>query len=61
MGIRVTKFPTKVQGISQVLWSSIGYTLAATQGAALAVREMGMKSRVICFERDGWFGSLSLP
>ena len=53
MGIRATKFPSKVQAISQVLWSSIGYTLAATQGAALAAQQLPNKSRVICFEGDG--------
>lgn len=53
LGIWATKLPPNVQAITQILWSSIGYTLAATQGAALAAKELGNNQRVILFEGDG--------
>ncbi|KAF2106340.1 pyruvate decarboxylase [Lophiotrema nucula] len=55
VGICETKFPPESLGISQVLWSSIGYTLAAAQGAALAAEELGGGRRVVVFEGDGAF------
>lgn len=39
--------------ISQVLWGSIGYSVGALQGAALAVKEQGLDRRVILFVGDG--------
>ncbi|KAK4496659.1 hypothetical protein PRZ48_012641 [Zasmidium cellare] len=50
-----TKLPRNVTIINQILWSSIGYGVGATQGAALATKEFGKGQRVICFEGDGSF------
>ena len=49
------RFPPDVCGISQVLWGSIGYSLAATLGAALAARELEdtPDRRVILFTGEG--------
>lgn len=52
-GIWETKFPKGVTAISQVLWGSIGYSVGATQGAALAVRDAGTDRRTILFVGDG--------
>ena len=38
--------------VSQILWGSIGWTVGATLGAALAAREAGL-GRVILFIGDG--------
>jgi pyruvate decarboxylase len=51
-GIWTTKFPEHVMAISQVLWGSIGYSVGACQGAALAAQELGNK-RTILFVGDG--------
>jgi pyruvate decarboxylase len=48
-----SSFPSNVQVINQLLWSSIGYGVGATQGAALAAREAGRGQRTICFEGYG--------
>ncbi|OCL12905.1 pyruvate decarboxylase [Glonium stellatum] len=53
-GIWETRFPADVTAISQVLWGSIGYATAATQGAALAAREIGIQ-RTVLFTGDGSF------
>jgi pyruvate decarboxylase len=53
-GIWETRFPKGVIAISQVLWGSIGYATGATQGAALAAKEKGIK-RTILFTGDGSF------
>jgi pyruvate decarboxylase len=53
-GIWETRFPENVNAISQVLWGSIGYATGATQGAALAAQEKGLK-RTILFTGDGSF------
>ncbi|KIW02821.1 uncharacterized protein PV09_05879 [Verruconis gallopava] len=53
-GIWNTRFPKDVKAISQVLWGSIGYATGATQGAALAAKEMGIK-RSILWTGDGSF------
>ena len=53
-GIWETKFPKGVCALSQVLWGSIGWSIGACQGAAMAAKEMGQK-RVICFVGDGSF------
>ncbi|KAH0542379.1 hypothetical protein FGG08_003224 [Glutinoglossum americanum] len=50
----VGEFPKNVIAISQVLWGSIGYTVGAAQGAALAAKELGNR-RVILFIGDGSF------
>lgn len=54
-GIWETKFPKGVTAISQVLWGSIGYSVGACQGAALAVRDSGSDRRVVLFVGDGSF------
>ncbi|KAF3936681.1 hypothetical protein ABW19_dt0200123 [Dactylella cylindrospora] len=54
-GIVETRFPKGVTAISQVLWGSIGYSVGACQGAALAVKEMDPSRRVILFVGDGSF------
>ncbi|KAL6721018.1 hypothetical protein ACLMJK_000118 [Lecanora helva] len=53
-GIWETKFPKGVTAISQVLWGSIGYSVGACQGAALAAKETGDR-RTILFVGDGSF------
>ena len=54
-GIWETKFPKNVTALSQVLWGSIGYSVGATQGAALAARDAGTPRRTILFVGDGSF------
>lgn len=53
-GIWETKFPEGVLALSQVLWGSIGYSVGACQGAALAAKETGNR-RTILFVGDGSF------
>lgn len=53
-GIWETKFPKGVTALSQVLWGSIGYSVGACQGAALAAKETGDR-RTILFVGDGSF------
>ncbi|KAG8845462.1 Pyruvate decarboxylase 1 [Tulasnella sp. 330] len=52
-GILEARFPPGVTAISQVLWGSIGYSVGAAQGAALAAYEMDPSRRVILFVGDG--------
>lgn len=52
-GIWDTKFPAGVTAISQVLWGSIGYSVGATQGAALAVADSSSNRRTVLFVGDG--------
>jgi pyruvate decarboxylase len=54
-GIWETKFPKGVTAISQVLWGSIGYSVGACQGAALAARDAESDARTILFVGDGSF------
>lgn len=54
-GIWETKFPKGVTAISQVLWGSIGYSVGACQGAALAARDAESDRRTILFVGDGSF------
>jgi len=54
-GIWETKFPKGVTALSQVLWGSIGYSVGACQGAALASRDAGVERRTILFVGDGSF------
>lgn len=54
-GIWETRFPKGVTAISQVLWGSIGYSVGACQGAALAARDAGSSRRTILFVGDGSF------
>lgn len=51
-GIWNTRFPSNVTAISQVLWGSIGYSLGACQGAAIAAKEQNNR-RTILFIGDG--------
>ncbi len=53
-GIWETKFPAGVTALSQVLWGSIGYSLGACQGAALAAKETSNR-RTVLFIGDGSF------
>ncbi len=53
-GIWETRFPKGVTTLSQVLWGSIGYSVGACQGAALAAKETGNR-RTILFVGDGSF------
>lgn len=52
-GIIQTKFPRNVRGISQVLWGSIGYSVGAACGSAIAAQEIDTSQRVILFVGDG--------
>lgn len=54
-GIWETKFPEDVIALSQVLWGSIGYSVGACQGAAMAAKELGGNRRTILFVGDGSF------
>ncbi|AEO67741.1 uncharacterized protein THITE_2116720 [Thermothielavioides terrestris NRRL 8126] len=54
-GIWETKFPPGVTGVTQILWGSIGWSVGAAQGAALAARDMGVDRRTILFVGDGSF------
>ncbi|SPJ77481.1 probable pyruvate decarboxylase [Fusarium torulosum] len=54
-GIWDTKFPRNVTALSQVLWGSIGWSVGACQGAALAARDAGKEGRTILFVGDGSF------
>lgn len=54
-GIWETKFPEGVTALSQVLWGSIGYSVGACQGAAMAAKEVGENRRTILFVGDGSF------
>ncbi len=54
-GIWETRFPEGVTALSQVLWGSIGYSVGACQGAALAAKENGGNRRTILFVGDGSF------
>ena len=53
-GIWETRFPEGVTALSQVLWGSIGYSVGACQGAALAAQETGNR-RTVLFVGDGSF------
>lgn len=59
-GIWETIFPKNVTAISQVLWGSIGYSVGACLGAALAAKAEGQKRRVILFVGDGSFQMTAL-
>lgn len=64
-GILDVPFPNGATAISQVLYGSIGYTVGATLGAAVAAKESQskMKRRTILFIGDGSlcvFGRISL-
>lgn len=61
-GIWETRFPAGVTALSQVLWGSIGWSVGACQGAALAAKDTaldaqdgGTDRRTILFVGDGSF------
>ncbi|KAM0427178.1 hypothetical protein ACHAPT_007605 [Fusarium lateritium] len=54
-GIWDTRFPPHVTALSQVLWGSIGWSVGACQGAALAAKDLGNGRRTILFVGDGSF------
>lgn len=54
-GIWDTKFPKGVTSLSQVLWGSIGWSVGACQGAALAAKDEKHDRRTILFVGDGSF------
>ncbi|KKY32877.1 putative pyruvate decarboxylase [Diaporthe ampelina] len=52
-GIWETKFPKGVTALNQTLWGSIGWSVGACQGAALAAKDAGLDSRTVLFVGDG--------
>ncbi|KAH6693815.1 pyruvate decarboxylase [Plectosphaerella plurivora] len=54
-GVIGTRFPAGVTALSQVLWGSIGWSVGACQGAALAAKDAGDDRRTILFVGDGSF------
>lgn len=54
-GIWDTNFPKGVTLLTQYLWGSIGWSVGACQGAALAARDLGHDRRTILFVGDGSF------
>jgi pyruvate decarboxylase len=52
-GIISTKFPQGVTALNQVLWGSIGWSVGACQGAALAAKDANDDRRTILFVGDG--------
>ena len=55
IGIWETKFPPGATGITQALWGSIGWSVGAAQGAALAAKDAGVDRRTVLFVGDGSF------
>ncbi|KAK4099930.1 pyruvate decarboxylase [Parathielavia hyrcaniae] len=58
-GIWETKFPPGVTGVTQILWGSIGWSVGAAQGAALAAQDAAAGGaedrRTVLFVGDGSF------
>ncbi|KAK4159649.1 pyruvate decarboxylase [Cladorrhinum sp. PSN259] len=55
-GIWETKFPADVMGVTQILWGSIGWSVGATSGVAMAAKDAGNGDRrTILFVGDGSF------
>lgn len=50
-----TRFPKGVIAINQILWGSIGYSVGACHGAALAATETPTSRRTVLFVGDGSF------
>lgn len=51
-GLLPVPLPSKVNYVSQVLWGSIGWSVGATLGCALAAAEQGGR-RTVLFVGDG--------
>ena len=58
VGVWETQMAAGVSAICQVLWSSIGFSVGAAQGAAIAAKEIGKPHRIICFVGDGAYSQL---
>ncbi|SPO01329.1 probable pyruvate decarboxylase [Cephalotrichum gorgonifer] len=54
-GILGTTFPPGVVALNQVLWGSIGWSVGAAQGAALASKDAKDDRRTVLFVGDGSF------
>ncbi|KAK3989661.1 thiamine diphosphate-binding protein [Cladorrhinum sp. PSN332] len=55
-GIWETKFPKDVMGVTQILWGSIGWSVGAASGVAMAAKDAGEgERRTILFVGDGSF------
>ena len=52
-GILSTNFPPGVTALNQILWGSIGWSVGACQGAALAAKDAKDDRRTILFVGDG--------
>lgn len=52
-GIWDTKLPAGATTLNQSLWGSIGWSVGACQGAALATQDLGDNRRTILFVGDG--------
>ncbi|KAI2634484.1 pyruvate decarboxylase [Xylaria nigripes] len=52
-GIWETVFPPQVTALNQTLWGSIGWSVGACQGAALAAKDSDSARRTILFVGDG--------
>ena len=52
-GMPDATFPEDVSWITQIFWSSIGYSVGATLGACTAARELKRKGRVILLVGEG--------
>jgi pyruvate decarboxylase len=48
-----SSFPTNVQYITQIFWSSIGYTVGACLGALVAKKELKIPGRVVLIVGEG--------
>lgn len=52
-GVVQTRYKENTNGISQILWGSIGYSVGASVGAAFAAQELDPNKRVLLFVGDG--------
>lgn len=46
-------FPANVRFITQIFWSSIGYTVGACLGALVAAKELKLPGRVVLIVGEG--------